>query len=47
MLFVDSHSVTHPTLEPGAPDPTGSEKKQKALAAPESAALAPGGVELD
>ncbi len=47
MLLVDSQSGAHPILVPRAPDPPGSEKKQKALAAPESAALALGGVELD
>ena len=47
MLLVDSHSVAHPTLQPRAPNPTGSEQKQKALAAPESAAQALGEVELD
>ena len=47
MLLADSHSVAHPTLEPRALDPTGSGKKQKASAAPESAVQALDGDECD
>jgi hypothetical protein len=47
MLLVDSHGVTHPTPEPRAPGPAGSREEQHALAGPESAAQALGGVELD
>lgn len=45
MLLVDNHGVTHPTPEPRAPGSAASREKQHALAGPESAAQAPGGVE--